>query len=549
MRAALPCIARFLASTLATLLLAPVVSGQFAAPQPVSLGIGTPPDNVTGVVRGDLNGDLLGDVVGTDNASPGKVGLALRTAGGAYTTQTPVVDPAGSPNGAFLPQLADFDLDGNLDLVHAGTTPFAGATDTAVFVLRGVLSGANYTFVPTVIVTLLPLPSTVTGLRTTDYDGDGLQDILVTISSSTPANNRVGLIRNLGGFTFGPLTSSTTATGPSQIDVCVDYNQDGRKDSVICRAIPGGLSFVDVYQGVGPPQFFPSSPTISLALPPGFEPVDVHWLDCDQRNDYDLAVCGRGSNPGILLIRNLGAPPFFNSPTGTLPFALNGVPAAIRRMEFDFDGVEDLTVFEIGSGPTSLRPTTFEVLGIDDCALTSLLVTSVGTYETAALELPIAEPQTAGDQDHDGKSDLVTLNHVAGAADEVLVYQNITPTSFAIAPTHPLLGQSVAFTFFIQTSPTLAGRQFWVAFSLMGTEPGLTINGGLLFHLNPPFLPLFIPGILDGTGNGSFTAPPILIPPAPRLFSTQLAAAFVVQGPVPGAGFAFTSNPAVVTIP
>ena len=549
MRSTQPCIARLLAAMLAVLVLAPSLSAQFAAPQPVSLGIGTPPDNLTGVARGDLNGDLLGDVVGTDNASPGKIGLALRTLAGTYTTQTAVIDPAGSPNGAFLPTLADFDLDGNLDLVYAGTTPTGAATHSAVFVLRGVPSGATFTFVPVLTIPLLVLPSTVTGLRSTDYDGDGMQDILATVSSSVPANNRVILIRNLGGFTFGPLTSSTTATGPSQIDVCVDFNHDGLKDLVICRVAPGSLSFVDLYAGIGPPLFLPSNPQVSLALPAGFEPVDVHWLDCDQEAGYDLAVAGRGPNPGILLYRNLGAAPFFNQPVTPVPFPLNGTPSAIARMEFDFDGVEDLAVFEINSGPTSLRPTTFEMLGIDDCNLTSLLLTSIGSFETAVIDSPVAGPQKAGDQDLDGLVDLVTLDHVAGGPDQVLVYQNIAPTSYAISPTHPLLGQSVAFTFFIQAPPSLAGRQFWVAFSLMGTEPGLNINGGLLLPLNPPFLPLVIPGILGPSGNGSFTAPPILIPPAPRLFSTQLASAYVVQGPVPGAGFAFTSNPAVVTIP
>ena len=412
--------------------LVPTAAAQIGAPASVSLGIGSPPAHITGTVTGDLNGDTFGDLVGTDNASPGRVGLALGTIGGAYTVMAPVIDPAGSPNGAFLPKLADFDLDGSLDLVYAGTTPFAGATDTAVFILRGVPAGLTYTFVPTATMIAVPLPSTITSLKTTDYDGDGLQDILVTTTSAVPANNRVGLIRNLGGFTFGPLTSSTTATGAAEIDVCVDYNRDGRKDSVICRPIVGATSFVDVYAGIGPPLFFSTAPTISLPLPSGFEPIDVHWLECDQSSGYDLAVSGGGTNPGLLLFRNLGSPPFFSPVVGAAPFTVNGIPAAIQRLEVDFDGIQDLSVNVIGAGPTTLRPTSLQVLHVDDCALSALQNINIGSFETSALPLNLSEVLAAGDQNNDGKTDLVAVTHAAAVDDRVLVFPNITPVTASL---------------------------------------------------------------------------------------------------------------------
>lgn len=538
---------RLFVSFALALLLCRTAEAQFAPPVSVNLGIGTPPASITGTVSGDLNGDTFLDLVGTDNASPGLIGLALGNGAGGYTVMAPVVDPAGSPSGAFLPKLADFDLDGNLDLAYAGTTPFAGATDTAVFILRGVPSGANYTFVPAVIVTVVPLPSTITGLRTTDYDGDGLQDVLVTSSSALPGGSRIGLIRNLGGFTFGPLTSSTTATGAAEIDVCVDYNGDGRKDAVICRPIPGSISFVDVYAGVGPPQFFGASPTISLALPAGFEPLDVHWVECDQQNGYDLAVSAGGPNPGLLLIRNLGAPPFFSPPIGVAPFPVNGIPAAIQRLEVDFDGIQDLTVYEIGTSPISLKPTAFEVLRVDDCTLSQGFVTNIGNFDTGALDEAVSDVFSAGDQEPDGRSEVVTIDHTSAVNDRVLVFPHVTPISFSITPSQPLLGQTVPFTFHIQAPSALANRQFWVLFSIAGTKPGTPIAGGLTLPLNLPLLPVIIPGQLDAAANGTFTTTPIVIPDAPRLFSLQLASAFAVRGAAGGA--AFVSNPALVTVP
>ena len=84
-------------------------------------------------------------------------------------------------------------------------------------------------------------------------------------------------------------------------------------------------------------------------------------------------------------------------------------------------------------------------------------------------------------------------------------------------------------------------------FSIGGTKPGTPVPGGLTLPLNLPLLPLIIPGLLNAGGNGSFTTGPVVIPPAPRLFSLQIASAFAVKGTV--GGIAFVSNPALITVP
>src|SRR5258705_550868 len=77
----------------------------------------------------------------------------------------------------------------------------------------------------------LGTPGTVTGIRVSDVSGDGEQDIVCAVSGPI---RRINTIPGAPGLTFGGMTSSSTSTGPEDVDICVDADHDGDKDLVVC---------------------------------------------------------------------------------------------------------------------------------------------------------------------------------------------------------------------------------------------------------------------------------------------------------------------------
>ncbi len=531
----------------ATILLASSASAQFGGPgAPVNLNIGVTPNVITGTIAGDLNGDGLGDLVGVDNANPGNIGLALGN-GTGYTVQPVVPGGAtGSPTGLFSPELGDFDIDGNLDLACLGTT----ATHTAIYVFSGAPTGGappGYTFALQTTETIELLPGTATGLRVTDMDGDGQLDLIATNDSPNPVRRIVAERHGTGGFIFGPLHSSTTLTGSSDIDVCVDFNNDGRKDFVIVRPAGPQPGFVDVYAGIG--VGLPTSPTVSLQLPSVFSPRDVVWTRCDQNNRYDLAIAAEGPTPGIFLLRNLGAPPFFNQVGFGQVFPSTSVPTTLNRLEANFDGVEDIVSFNLAAGPGSVKQSNFEVFRVIDCAAQSMGAVSSGAINTASVSEVLGAHHSVGEQNaKSGTIDVVVVNHASAGGNVVTVFTNNAQPAFTISPVKPRLSQTSPVTFTIQVPPQFGGLPYYILFSLNGTQPGTPIGPGLVLPLNAPFLPVTIRRTLGATGMDSFSTSPVTFPSAPTFFSLQLACSAAVMNAA-GVFPVHVTNPAVITLP
>jgi len=545
-------VATVLSLGVAVLICAPDAYAQFGLPANVNLGIGTPPAVISGVATGDLDNDGRGDIVGVDSANPGNIGLALGIGGGLYSVQTVVPGGAlGSPTGLATPQLADFDNDGFLDLAASGTN--STGTDTAVFIYQGVPGAGTYTFVLQQILPVAPLPGEVTGLRTTDFTNDGLQEFLATNDSSLAVNQLVGLRRNLGGFVFGPMVSQSTATGASDIDICVDFNGDQLKDLVICRPISAfGPAGVDLYAGVGTPfqpqfPFIPPTPTISLQMPPGFSPKDVHFIECDFQNGYDLVIGVDGPIPGIFVLRNLGPPNFFASAALLTPFISTGVPVSVLRAESTFDGVEDLLVYGLNPSGPVLKSATFDLFEMKNCIPTLVSATQAGAADTTAANQEKLAPQAVGDQQFDGQRELLVVDHSTPGGSTINVYTNNTPTEFTISPDQPTLGQVTPIRFKIEI-PNHAGSPFFLLFSTAGPTPGTPIGGGLVLPLNLPLFPVVFQGTLSAAGDGSFGTPAVTFPSAPVTFSLQMAGAVVVMSSA-GAGPVHVTNPATITLP
>ncbi len=516
---------------------ASIASAQFAPPAPVNLGVGLGGANITGIVSGDLNHDRRSDLVAVDDVPNGLIGFGIKNAGPGYTVGT--VGPSGSTTGATLPTLGDFDLDQLLDLVYAGTS----AGQPAIFVARGSTTVLPWTFVLGAAGPFLVAPAgnTIDGVSISDYTGDGNQDIVVSVIGP---NRRVTIIPGVGGLTFGPLITVTTSIGPEDVDICVDFNQDGKKDFAICGVDPSsGLGHVQAYGGAGA-----ASPNLlaDVQLASGTVPIDLNWFDCDQDKRYDLAIATTGTQRGIVVMKNVGPPNFFVPGASTF-FPSTDTPNSVQRLDFDFDGLEDLSVYSTGTTGSSLKPTTFQFFKVVNCNLINAGAINAGTFDTATMQLDVGRLHGVDDTEFDGRLDLISAFNDAASNDVGLVFQNIASPSLTVSPTRPLLGDSIPFAFQLNV-PAAGGRSFVIFFSINGTLPGTPLTPSTTLPLNLPVMGMMLSGTLGPTGQATLTTPPAPMPAAPVAFSLQLACAAIVQGSAPGT-IAGTTNAAIITLP
>lgn len=526
------------------LLMPDIAHGQgFGAPVDVNLGIGQAPRRITGVSAGDFDGDGNGDLVGTENASSGRIGYSLGIGGGAYGAAAVVTVFGSGP--LHHPTLGDFDRDGLLDVAVAGTIVTTG--ELAIYVAQGKTGVSGFYFDDPLFAYALGSGSSVTDLAVTDFDRDGFLDVLATFTG--PVDDRLGVLYGQAPpspsvwVAFAPVTTTSVGVGAEAIDVCVDFNKDGRKDLVIAGSSASGGAVTILPGNAGP---IPGPPIV-IPLGANVLPRDVHWIDCNQDGFYDIAVASGGAQPQVQIARNIGAPTYFGVSTLLPPFALSAPALSLLRFEADFDGSEDLSLFLVQSGGT-IAMSRYQTLRVVDCQLTSAGPSSpIGNYDGAAVPPAVADLHAVADLDFDGKEDLIIVSH-GSPASSARVFRNLGLTDFTISPTRPLLGQTTPFTFNAEVPPAFAGHKYAILFSFAGTLPGLMLGSGLALPLNPPPFPLLVLGTVPTSGPIQWVTAPISMPAVPTAFSAHLSAAVIVEGSTPGV-IGWISHPAVITLP
>ncbi|WP_073284336.1 FG-GAP-like repeat-containing protein [Hymenobacter psychrotolerans] len=161
---------------------------------PMQYNVGTAP---AGLKLGDLNGDGRLDLV-VANYNSSNLGVLLGQAGGTFGLMTAYSSGAANPREVAL---ADFNLDGRLDVVATNMGPLSGAAGSTVGVLLGQGNGTLGA------ATTYPVGSGSRpwGVAADDVNGDGKPDIV----TANRDNNTVSVLLNFS-------LTAPTASGASR---------------------------------------------------------------------------------------------------------------------------------------------------------------------------------------------------------------------------------------------------------------------------------------------------------------------------------------------
>lgn len=310
----------------------------------------------TGLAVGDLDHDGVDDiVVGHDH------GLAIiRGSAGVYAARNYTL-----PMAVENVSLVDLDQDGILDIV--GLSPDAGATllygDGRASVRQTEVVGVPSIYgwndmkvgdvtgdgLPDLVITsdyspsLVILPGVRSGglgspiiqsLSTEyfnpegnavgDFNGDGLNDVAMTVSQNSPAYLRVFSQDAAGALSAEPtLLSSYDIPGPL---ISADLDNDGRQDLVTVHDGWGALGYYLQRNGSMQDEILVRLPITSTYRPTGLAAGDLDGDGC-----LDIAVAG--TQRGVLVIHGQGCVSRPHVMSGPSPFVQKASAGQISRKQ------------------------------------------------------------------------------------------------------------------------------------------------------------------------------------------------------------------------
>lgn len=429
--------------------------------------------------------------------------------------------PAATPNIVFttwtaglasitLMRIGDFDGDGVQDLlVGSGAIPGLAIT---VGVLHG-LGGGAFAAQPTTVIS----GPTITSPIVADFDADGTMDVAWGVNlSQTGGEIQV----RLGGPTaLSTIAFSRVLNGPTYGIGFGDFNGDGFAD-LIYDVTPAGSEIIFGRPAGSVPTFLPPQTTAQ-------EEVNMSY-EVDRANDIDGDGCDD--------IVNLGALTWYRgSPGGTFtgsPMSVNltGWSTRVDRAHVDTDGLGDAIIPIVananpivtwfasrytGPGPLSLR--------------------SIATVNTSAPFLSYNATQNLGDLDGDGDTDALVIerngyNSRIQTVENRARYGAGSPGTAGMPRmfnTTPYLG-APAFTIGVdQVTPS------GTAFLLLSLNALPAIGNGIHVDLSPQSL-LLINGQLPYAGpttNGA-AGFSVAVPNVPTLAGTVVYGQWAILDPL-----------------
>jgi hypothetical protein len=287
-----------------------------------------------GIVAGDIDNDGDPDLFMTGYPSAdGSSALLYRNDGGGVFTNVSVA--AGVRTTGDRPDsasFADFDLDGDLDLLVAG-----GASVRTLRLLRN--QGAGTFTDATTLLPTLPSVSNLYGMLWTDFDGDGDPDCVTLKPSPGPA-----LLRNevdaQGARYFVDVAAAVgfTTLGPAPMGITGgDYDNDGDVDLAITDAVVGTY-----YRNDGGllTRIYPFASMWGWG---------TTWIDADNDGDLDQYHVGSlGQGPNFdRLFRNLGGG-LFDDVSAAVNSTYSVSQYAVQ-LDVDNDGRQEMVTINLGT--------------------------------------------------------------------------------------------------------------------------------------------------------------------------------------------------------
>ncbi len=426
--------------------------GTFQAPSTVFPGSGS-------LAVGDINGDGKLDLVFLDQSEDVEVylGNGDGTFSNTHTYQTQL---GGGNDG---PLLADFNLDGKLDIAAAGTTLLGNGNGT--FNGWSAVAGAGPISIPSLSLIAIG-----------DFDKNGTQDLAASTSISSNNPDSLYIFTNDG---TGALSLAHTYAVQQQVEgiAAADFNGDGNLDLIaVSEDVNSGTWGYSVLLGNGDGSF--QSPVFYLqtAVLDGFITTIV-FADFNNDHKLDFAVPAGNGTFAVLLGNGdgtFGAPTYFFDGNSN-----NQAAGALVAADFNGDGKIDIAASDY-SNP----------LG----GMAILLGNGDGTFQTVTFPFTDTVGNLfAVDLNHDGKVDLVDSNGHAYLGNGDGTFKEIAASGYSVTALADINGDGV---------PDEVGS---VTKSL----------GGLLSYTT---------GVALGNGDGTFGVFQGAMPPSSLGPSTPLAA-------------------------
>lgn len=236
---------------------------------------------------------------------------------------------------AWTGSWADYDNDGNVDLVYAGI-------DGGLLAQRLFHNNGNGTFTPLLDSALRSDTATATCPWWLDYDNDGFVDLFVTKGTPWGGAANDCLFRNNGDGTFKKATVAEVGALLSDAYMTdgvlsADYDNDGSQELTVVHRIPKSGGAYDFIARTWRPQADGTFASVAVGMPANA--IVFWWGDYDNDDRLDCFALGLDTRP--MLFRNLGGSGFTNVTAalqGTVP--VPGYQASWG--DYDNDGWLDL---------------------------------------------------------------------------------------------------------------------------------------------------------------------------------------------------------------
>lgn len=414
------------------------------------------------VTPGDVDGDGDTDLVVRTRAPlpsyvPAPPLLLLNGGSGLYTVAAAVSFPVAG-FATIHEELADFDGDGDPDLVLVGST--AGSITFEVRVATNLGSGA---FAAPALTGTWP---TIPAARSGDFNGDAIPDLAIAGFTGSPVCSiQFGAPTGLGPAVFSPLPL------PANWLIAADLDADGRSEILagngsgstfgVVAVLPGGTAsgFTQSFAGVAFSQYAPGPDVVAdldldgdrdLILPAGVGPalfmnggqgalvlltgrlpgpgLGATPLAGDIDGDSDPDLVTVSSSNALATLLNDGSGFFAAGPASTVFGPTNA--AYLNLHAFDREGDGDMDLYAARN-----MLSTFGIVGND------LVLDNAGGTFTVAAVLPDHAPVTVIrdlDADGDGDRDILLGRRAAttvgtGLTSPMLLLVNTGSGSFAPA--------------------------------------------------------------------------------------------------------------------